>query len=388
MRRLTENALAAVASGLVMLGYGTHTEVRAQEAPIGYERYVTGIGWVDFELLIAGDGGRVSWYRGGEHERIAFDSHVAPGRIEVFTINPDGSDRRCVTCDSPGLELARNLAPDDRYGELVGQPEWYPLGGELLLVQVENEHSTDSFKEHPSWGINNDLWMLEEDGAQAQKVYDTPAGQAALHPHFNRFGTQLIFASKLWSANPWLRWHIHRSDVDIARLGQNRLTSHAALQPAGAGFYETHGFAGTLQGWMTFSFTPEGAGLFVQDSYAATIAGTSAARLTEEPTSWTEHATYSPSGASLAYNSSSPFGWRPIVGVSGLRTELFLKKGEETYQITAMNQDRDPVNFQYVVSDFDWDQDGRRLVVQVAVNASGGLPLWVENWIVTFPQPQ
>ncbi|MDH3921043.1 MAG: hypothetical protein OEU25_23020, partial [Rhodospirillales bacterium] len=117
-------------------------------------------------------------------------------------------------------------------------------------------------------------------------------------------------------------------------------------------------------------------------------AGTSAARLTEEPTSWTEHATYSPSGASLAYNSSSPFGWRPIVGVSGLRTELFLKKGEETYQITAMNQDRDPVNFQYVVSDFDWDQDGRRLVVQVAVNASGGLPLWVENWIVTFPQPQ
>ena len=388
MRRLTPQALTIVAAALLGLWPGNHSQAQAQGAPIGYERYVDGIGWVDFELLIAGDGGRVSWYRGGEHERIAFDSRVASGRIEVFTINPDGSDRRCVTCDSPGLELARGLALDDRYAEIVGQPAWYPLGGELLLVQVENEHSAGSFKEHPSWGINNDLWMLAEDGGQAQKVYDTPAGQGALHPHFDRFGAQLIFASKLWSLNPWQRWHIHRSDVDVARLGQNRLTSHTALQPGGAGFYETHGFAGPLQGWMTFSFTPDGAGLFVQDSYASTIAGGLLTRLTTEPRSWTEHATYSPSGASLAYNSSSPFPWRPIDGWAGLRTELFLKKGEETYQITAMNQDRDPVNFQYVVSDFDWDRDGGRLVVQVAVNASGGLPLWVENWIVTFPQPQ
>lgn len=388
MKRPAGRAFAILAVALVIPWHGNHLTAQAQETPIGYERYVAGIGWVDFELLIPSGGGRVSWYRGDEHDRIAFDSWVAPDRIEVFTINPDGSDQRCVTCAAPGLEFARNLAPDDRYAEFVGQPEWYPLGGDLLLVQVENEHSAGSFREHPSWGINNDLWMLGEDGSAAQKIYDTPADQAALHPHFNRFGTQLVFASKLVSANPWQRWHIHRSDFDIGRIGQNRLTSHAALQPLGAGFYETHGFTGALQGWMTFSFTPDGAGPFVQDSHAATIGGTLPTRLTDEPTSWTEHATYSPSGDSFAYNSSSAFKWRPVVGVSGLRTELFLKKGGEVYQITAMNHDRDPVNYQYVVSDFDWDRDGRRLVVQVAVNASGGLPLWVENWIVAFPEPQ
>jgi hypothetical protein len=237
MRRSIGRALAILTVALVIPWQGSHSQAQAQGAPIGYERYVPGIGWVDFELLIPTGGGRVSWYRGGEHERIAFDSEVAPGRLEVFTINPDGSDLRCVTCDSPGLEFARNLSASDRYAEFVGQPEWYPLGGELLLVQVENKHSAGSFKEHPSWGINNDLWMLEEDGGQAQKVYDTPAGQAALHAHFNRFGTQLIFASKLWSVNPWRRWHILLSDVDIGRIGQNRLTTHPPLRPAGLGFY-------------------------------------------------------------------------------------------------------------------------------------------------------
>ena len=358
------------------------------EAAPSYQRFIPKIGWVDFRVLIASGGGRVSWYKGDEHERIAFDAEVEPGRIEVYTIHPDGTELRCISCASPGLEFARKLSSADRYGEFVGQPEWYPLGGNLLLVQVENEHSRGTYQEHLSWGINNDLWMLKVDGSEAQKVYDTPVGRAALHPHFNRFGTELIFASKLPSLNPWRYWHIHKSDVDISRIGQNRLTTHTALQPAGPGFYETHGFNGLLQGWMTFSFTPDSVTGYVQDSFVSTTDGALLRNLTHEPTSWTEHATYSPSEASYAYNSSSPFNWQPGDGWAKLRTELLLEKGAVTYQITAMNQDRDPTRYQYVVSDFDWDREGRRLVVQVAVNAVGGLPQWVELWVVTFPVPQ
>lgn len=393
MMHIRKTTLIIILSmSLSMTCYASAPEPLSADTAPSYERYITGIGWVNLRVLIASGGGRVAWYRGQEHTRIAFDSEVEPGRSQLFTINPDGSDLRCVTCASPGLQLARDLSPLDHYGEYVGQPVWYPEGGELLLIQVENEHSSHSRLEHMAWGINNDLWMLKQDGSEAQKVYDTPDGQAALHPHFNRFGTQLIFASKLPTSllTPWRRWHIHQSDVDISRMGQNRLSAHTTLQPAGAGFYETHGFNGPLQGTMTFSFTPDGISGYVQDSYASTVQGDLLTRLTYEPLSWTEHATYSPSGAAFAYNSSKPFYWRPGDGWQLLRTELLMKKGDTTYQITAMNQDRNPLLYQYVVSDFDWDRDGRRLAVQVSVNTRGeyAIPLRTEVWIITFPEAQ
>jgi len=54
---------------------------------------------------LAERGGRVDWHKGDAHALIAYDaiSDARRKNTEVYTIEPDGSQQRCVTCDTPLL---------------------------------------------------------------------------------------------------------------------------------------------------------------------------------------------------------------------------------------------------------------------------------------------
>jgi len=350
-------------------------------------------------VRLSASGGRVAWYKGtaAGHERIAFDRIVDAGTqdTEVFVMNPDGSGVACVTCGGhPAI-------PEG----FVGQPEWHP-DGQHLVIQAENANSEHKRYNHVSWGIDQDLWFVAVDGSGAEKIFDNAATptHGALHPHFDEGGTRLLFAERISTGvsfpdlvgftpggeNPWAGWRLHLAQFDAGGTGTGRLTDHQtlfdSLPPQNRGFFESHGFFGDR---ILFSAT-SGGEAYVDDTWSANPDGTGAVNLTDSPTSWEEHGSYSPSGNALVFISSrvDPTWVYPGSTALTLRTELYIQRGSTTEQLTFFNRDGDPGK-RYLTSDFDWDRSGRRIVVQVApVDAATGVPDAPELWMVTFPEPQ
>ncbi len=323
------------------------------------------------------DGGRISWYHGDAHELIAFDAVVdkKTRNTELFTMNPDGTGRRCVTCDASTPK------------GFVGQPSWHP-DGEHLVIQVESDNSEHKYYNHMSWGIDNDLWIIRRDGSRAQKIWDTPAGHAALHPHFSKDGATLVWAERVPTGeklrrpllrrlapggeNQWTGWQIHLARYDAS---ERRLSEHRTIKPSGEGFYETHGF--TPEGRLIYSFT-RGGNNYVDDVYTATRTGGDVKKVVDSPDTWDEHGQFSSRGH-LAFMSSRVDrklkfpGSRP----ADLRTELFVEQNGTIRQVTNMNARKGK---KVAVSDYDWDRDGRRIAFQVAELDGSTNP---EIWVVT-----
>ncbi len=314
------------------------------------------------------NGGRVAWYKGpAPHDLIAFDAVVDPVTLssELHTINPDRSDPRCVTCDAPF-----------RKG-FVGQADWHP-DGEHLVLQVENEHSAHIVYNHTAWGIDNDLWIIRRDGTAAERIWATPRGHAALHPHFNADGTKLMFAERLplpeGPQNPWDNWRIRIADVDLTRPGSQKLSNVVALQPNGRGFYETHAFR--PDGRIIYSHTPDGLG-YVDDVYSAKIDGTDAVNLLNSPESWDEFGYTSPLNGAFAFISSR---FDPASGTAlNLRTELYIQlPGGSPQRVTFYNR---TAADKFIFKDFDWDRTGTR-IIYLLWGAELKSP---QLWMLSFP---
>jgi hypothetical protein len=257
---------------------------------------------VKLELFLE-QGGRVAWYHGDKHELIAYDTIVDRRfNTQVYTIEPDGSSKTCVTCDS-------NVPVG-----FVGQPSWHP-NGEQLLIQVENEHSEHKALNFMSFGIDNDLWIVRRDGSGGEMIYSPVKHGAVLHPHCSPDGKQVIFAERVptgrWQKrldgitpggeNHWEGWQIHVADFRRAGEGTGKLANHRTFRPSGAGFYETHGF--DPDGRILYSFTSKGQA-FVDDIYSVGPQGDDPRVEVEGASSWDEHGVYSPDGKRMAFMSS------------------------------------------------------------------------------------
>lgn len=333
--------------------------------------------------LLTDNGGRVSWYKGTKHELLAFDalSSKDSDNTEVYVIEPDGSGRRCVTCDS-GTPKG-----------YLGQPDWHP-DGEHIVFQAENENSAHRNFNHVAWGIDNDLWIVRRDGKGAERIFRTARNHGVLHPHFSKDGRMLVFAERTPTGrrarglarligpegeSQWTGWRIHLADFDLDKRGEGRLSNHRTFQPNGPGVYETHGFA--PDGRILYTYTG-GDRQYMDDIYAVGRDGRNPENLTNSPDTWEEHGHYSPDGRLFAFMSSridrSFRGGRsrPMT----LKTELYVQReGEEPVRITDVNSRAR--RRRLVVSDLDWDRTGSRIVFQVAVLDGSVAP---ELWIATL----
>lgn len=346
-------------------------------------------GIVEDITRITDEGGRIAWYHGSVHNLIAYDAITGSflsRDTDVFTMNPDGSGRFCVTCDSDVPE------------GFIGQPAWHP-NGEYLLVQAENQYSDHGLYNHPAWGINQDLWVVKRDGTGARRIWMSEENHGALHSHFNKDGTKIIFSERIPTGqsvpglarispggeNPWNGWQIHIADFNSSTM---TLSNHRTLKPNGNGMYETHGFID--DGRILYSYTRNGLP-YVDDVYTANADGSNVQNLINSPTTWEEHGSFSPTGSgAMVFISSRAYpSWQaPEDRASTLRTELFMRTpGGEVIQLTQMNETLEGKRL--LTSDFDWDSTGQYIAFQAAPFDEGsGKTESPQIWLLRFTEPQ
>ena len=341
-------------------------------------------------IKLTDNGGRVAWYKGGSHSKILFDriTDQSTGNTDLFIMNADGSDIQCLTCGLPDIS-----------GKFVGQPEWHP-DGIHCIIQVENNNSNHTQFEHMSFGFNNNLWLLNSQTLAAEKIFETDLNNAALHPHFNNNGSKLIFAHRIPTGNiipsligitpggenHWDGWGIHIADFDLSKIDTNKLSNHILLKPNGTGLYETH----CIDDKLTYSYTPNGRG-YVDDCYQSDLDGNNIVNLINMPSSWEEHASFSPSKNNLIFISSRYDNtWvYPGSTPSELSTELYIKNMAtgEIQQLTNFNENS--TNFRILTSDFDWNKEGDKIVFLVAKRSKSNPSLYVnEIWQIEFTEPK
>lgn len=337
-------------------------------------------------------GGRLAWYRGEAHDLIAYDAIVDSdtAATEVFVMQPDGSDTRCVTCE---MSFPKGEG-------FVGQPAWHP-DGKHIVIQVENANSRHTRFNHMSWGIDADLWLISLDGTRAERIWASKPGHAALHPHFSDDGRLLVFAERTptsrvtrrllhpWAAvggqNPWDGWSIHVARADISAQAAGILSDHRRINPNGRGFYETHSISSN--GRIVFSFTADGAP-YVDDIFETDIEGQRTLHLIDSPATWDEHGAFSPNGRNLAFISSraNPEWRAPDSRANTLTTELFVRGSDGSiHQLTSFNREGNRAP-RYLVSDFDWDRTGRRIAFQVAPVRRFGKADSPQIWLLEFAE--
>lgn len=315
---------------------------------------------------LVGNGGRLDWYKGESHSLIAFDSGTGEESSEVYTVEPDGSDRRCVTCTT---------SISDGY---VGQPAWNP-DGERLVVQAESENSQGSFLNTVLWGFDNDLWIVGRDGSAPEKIWDTPAGWAALHPHFDATGTRLVFAERFPNPGPeqdrWINWQIKIAEFDNTATGLAKLKNVRTLRPNGEGIYEAHGFVAASG--LLYTFSPVGVDR-LDDIYFLPGGGLPPRNVTQTPdTIWNEHGHTMPTNTRvMAFMSDRLDAAIPLP--RPLRTELYLTfPGQPGVRITNFNKTPED---EYIVKDMAWNRDGTRLAFLVSGNGFPAPQIWTVNF--------
>lgn len=321
---------------------------------------------------LTANGGRVDWC--AATNKIAFDRMTGPDTSEVYTINPDGSAERCITCNTPGLPKG-----------IRGQPAWHP-DGRFLVIQVQGKYYRGSRFEFVSWGIHNDLWLIAANGKWAQRIAESPYLGASLHPHFSDTGDRLfwtvrestgkkirqrLFHKTPGGENPWDGWHLVIADFHEGTPGKSILTNHSHLYRGEGGFFESHALKDNM---IWFSHTKGGRPL-VDDIYRARWNGTGRVNITNSPGTWEEHGELSPNGHLITFNSSRSFDWKnPPDTAKNLQLELWARqvKTRKDFMLTDFNKQL-KIRGRVLTSDYAWGPDGREIAVYYATFGGGAI---------------
>jgi Tol biopolymer transport system component len=287
---------------------------------------------------------------------------------DVYVMEPDGTNEKCLTCGKPGVPQKHN-----------GNPAWHP-SGDYIVFTAENP---DNPVEHdryavPGSGFHCALWLMTSDGKDFYQLteYSTERPiKGVIHPQFSHDGTRLLWAERVASGNNlgggWVLKIADFVDSDGAPHLENVETLTPGEQDC---FYEGHAFSNDdrrilFSGNLVSGQTPYG-----MDIYEFDLESGELVRLTTSDDEWDEHAHYSPDGTKIAWMSSTGFDIDWDVVEEGdhfdyLMTELWIMDadGSHPQRLTHFN---DPDHPDYlgktIVSDSSWGPDGRSLAVLVA----------------------
>ncbi len=247
---------------------------------------------------------------------VAYDRVSANGYYDVHTMNPDGSNDQCLTCNVAALPNRHKGNPDFDYS------------GKWIIFEAEKASTPTIIDKYaaPGSGLSNDVWMMDVKGTVFYQLTNVPAmNSGVLHPHFNHAGTQITWAQYL-GANPAPLglWEVQVANlVYTAGVPSLQNTQSYQFGPMPR-FYETHGFSLDDRSIYVCANPEPAQTYYGADIYTFTPSTGAYVNLTNTPDDWDEHANLSPDGSQIVWISS---------------TGIKLTLGNETTDYWIMNVD-------------------------------------------------
>jgi Tol biopolymer transport system component len=292
---------------------------------------VTGI------TTLTSNGGRIDWSADGK--TIAFDRINSSGYYDLWTMNADGSNQVCLSCNNP------NFLPENN-----GNPAWYPTG-KFIVYQSTNTTIKDAFSllrgsslylsaTNPGAGFRNDLWITTADGSKTWQLTNVGAASGTLHPHFSSDGSMLLWSQMTsTSPSPVGTWVLKLAKFAIVN-GAPVISDIQTLNPGNLLFNEAHGFS---PDGSTIIFTGSNDSPSYNDGeiYTYNLQTKVLKQLTNPNLDqWNEHAHFTPDGNRIIFMSSMGVPTNlPKISNGVPRTEFWIMNadGSNQQQLTHFN---------------------------------------------------
>ena len=326
------------------------------------------------------NGGRVDWTPA--RDLIAYDKHERNRPYEIHVMRPDGSEKRCLTCEKAGAPAGHK-----------GNPTWHPSGDYLVFQAEKARHTGGAALATPGRGLHNDLWAMTAGGDRYFQLTDLGAAGGVLHPHFSPDGSRLLWAERLGPGRTRGdvigEWAVKLADF-VVTGGTPRLQNIRTFQPGGPVFYETHSFSPDGNTILYSANQETGQTLFGIDVYAMDLRTQAVRRLTTTLDEWDEHAQYSPDGRHVVWMSSIACACKATRS-RDLKTEFWIMKpdGSGQVQISFFNEPRHPhaalARGKKVAADLAWSPDGKRLVAYIITGIDEGPIVMLELDLTQVP---
>ena len=304
-------------------------------------------------------GGRVDW--SWPRNLIAYDSAGSNAHYDVYTMRPDGTDARCLTCNNPQLPATHK-----------GNPSWHPSGNWIVFqVQKVNRAMRPQMQKmmdmrgSPGIGVNNDLWVMDATGAKLSLLHEVALRSGALHPEFSPSGKYLLWGEliELGGGNG-----LGREELKVAEFhadgGTPRLDDIQTFRPGNKTFYESHGWSPDDRK-IYFTASPDrGGDDYFMDVFSYDLQSQQLVNLTDSPEDWDELPTPSPDGSKILWMSTKG---NPAPG-RGRRTIadfwIMNADGSGKKRLTFFNAPGHPESSATPLScaDAAWSEDGKSIV--------------------------
>ena len=242
--------------------------------------------------ILRESGGRVSWLE--EEKLIVYDQINRDGYTDIFVINDDGTNERCLTCNKEAVPQMNN-----------GNPEFHTTG-KFILFQSEDPDLERpigpsrliEYVGSPGVGINNNIWLMNSEGTKFWQLTHVKDLHGALHPHFSRDGTKLVWSELTEPVIGIGQWEIKIADFMISH-GIPTLKNIQSIKPLNLQLFELDDFTRDNKK-ILFSGSPQGGYYYDLEKYIYDIESGQTSRLTNNK-EWDEQAHF--------INNDSQFVW-------------------------------------------------------------------------------
>ena len=313
----------------------------------------------DITIIVDKNGGRVDWSH--TNDTIVHSRYGKDGYYDLWIMNPDGSNVRCLTCDNSKIPQLHN-----------GQPAWHPSGDYIVFQSQDPSLPHSKLEDYtltqPGHGKHNNLWITDPNGDNFYQLTNIGQNRALLHPHFSHDGSKLAWSEQV--GENVLNWAI--MIADFVETPEPHLENIKSYQPKGEVWYEVHGFSIDDSKILCTIGTE---GYFGYDIWEMEITTQELTQLTNRPDIWDEHAHYSPNGKKIVWVSSDGYTYDPSSWWQTLKTDLWIMDadGSNKQRVTHFNEPGYPeyAKKRVIVSDSSWSPNGKRVVATLVYPDAG-----------------
>ncbi|MBL7150889.1 hypothetical protein ISS86_03085 [Candidatus Microgenomates bacterium] len=336
-------------------------------------------------IVKIGEGSFPKW--SPDNSLIAFNKITKDNVYEIYTMRPDGSGVKCLTCDKPQLPKRGHK----------GQPYWHP-GGEHIVFTVQNTDYKLIYKgyaEQPDAGHSHNVWIMTKDGEKSWQMTDYPGNWGVIKPTFSNDGTKIFwneeFMMEKYPKGKWTdiiphpgsfwnlltfifrrgeelgAWRVVYADLKFDNEGPKISNIKKVDPPENFTLLEASGFTADDKGFI-YSYADlkrMGGWDLWGDTYTTDLDGNSLTPLTFSVYNHDENAEYSPDGKKNAWSSSSG-----LPGTGGVDIYLMDANGENKGQLTHFGEksSKDYLGDDYSCRELGWSPDGKQIAVSFGTN--------------------